>query len=339
MPRGSARAPRAPASLSAPPISSDEVRARDSEVRHFRRSLADEFDFDTATPELLVPVLLDYAQLLYDSDQSLGRLRRLLLGIQDLRWDLKGRLGRAWDAVRVWESLEPTTSHTPVPLSLFRAMVTVSLLLRWVDVAVMLVFMFAGLMRPGEAVMVSRSDVVLPSDLVAEELVVFIRIARHKTVRKAGRQHAVIRDPEAVRFLERALHRLDGEVRIFAFSPPTFRKRWDAVCGHIGVVSGGLGFTPASLRAGGATHLYQRGVPVSEIRWLLRHAGDSSTAHYIQEAAAALAAASLPRDRVAILARASRALLRSASSIPPQPTRQRLVRFNLRNVVWTEDEQ
>ena len=67
--------------------------------------------------------------------------------------------------------------------------------------------------------------------------------------------------------------------------------------------------------------------------------GGDSTAHYIQEAAAALAAASLPRDRVAVLARASRALLRSASSIPPQPSRQRLVRFNLRNVVWTEDEQ
>jgi len=91
--------------------------------------------------------------------------------------------------------------------------------------------------------------------------------------------------------------------------------------------------------------------------------GGDSTAHYIQEAAhrrraatpppcgkphrrraathhtAALAAASLPRDRVAVLARADRVLLRPASSIPPQPSRQRLVRLNLRSVVWTEVEQ
>ncbi|MEE3330979.1 MAG: site-specific integrase [Myxococcota bacterium] len=306
----------------------------------FERYACERLDIARATPEEMVPELLRYAQFLYDTDASLGRLRQLLNGLKDFRFELGGRIGRAWDAVRTWEMLEPTCAHVPVPAALFKAMTAVALLLEWVDVAVMLLLMFVGLMRPGEAVSVTRADFVLPSDVLDDSHVVFVRISRHKNVLKAGQQHAAIRDRSVVAFFEKVLGSLPRSTRIFHYTPQTFRKRWDTICARIGVVSGADGFTPASLRAGGATYLYTRGVSIPKIRWLLRHAGESSTAHYIQEASAALASASLPRERVAVLARAAGALLRQARPFAPRvlPIVRPVVTFSLNDVVWTDDD-
>ena len=43
------------------------------------------------------------------------------------------------------------------------------------------------------------------------------------------------------------------------------------------------GFTPGSLRAGCATALYLDGVPLDDIRWLLRHTSQKQLESYIQE--------------------------------------------------------
>ena len=338
--RGVNRAPRPEADVTQRPVSKRERAARAREVSKFFGASEPQLDVSSVELSELVPALLVYAQLMYDRDESLGRFRQLLLGIQDVRWQFKGMMSRAWDVVRTWEALEPTCSHVPVPAVLFKAFVSVALLLGWTDVAILIVIMFTGLLRPGEAVCLTRDDVVLPSDLVDDHPVAFVRISRHKTVLKAGQQHVAIRDINVVSFLERVLPALPSSVRIFRFTPQTFRKRWDVLCERVGVVAGADGFTPASLRAGGATFLYSRGTPIPEIRWMLRHVGESSTAHYVQEAGAALASAKLPRLRVACFARAAPALLRRATPLrgPERSCGRSSITFNLANVVWTEDD-
>ena len=96
-------------------------------------------------------------------------------------------------------------------------------------------------------------------------------------------------------------------------SPHTFRTRFNNIfSGSLGLcVRDGIGFTSASLRAGGATDLYLMGTGIDIIRWKLRHAGQRSVDHYIQEAGAALAGASLngsARIRVSALSSATSAL-------------------------------
>ena len=50
----------------------------------------------------------------------------------------------------------------------------------------------------------------------------------------------------------------------------------------------GDGFTPGSLRAGCATALYLDGVPLDDIRWLLRHTSQKQLESYTQELALAM---------------------------------------------------
>jgi len=53
------------------------------------------------------------------------------------------------------------------------------------------------------------------------------------------------------------------------------------------------GFTPSSVRTGGATHLYLSAYPLDQISCALRHGDERSRWRYIQEAAAAFANAKL----------------------------------------------
>ena len=60
---------------------------------------------------------------------------------------------------------------------------------------------------------------------------------------------------------------------VICLSEYFFLKRWKAALLFFNVDSTfAAGFTPSSLRAGAATGLFLRGVPLPNISWLLRHA-------------------------------------------------------------------
>ena len=79
------------------------------------------------------------------------------------------------------------------------------------------------------------------------------------------------------------------------------------MCRFFGVVARDkIGYTPASLRAGGATQLYIAGVPLGDIRWQLRHASEQSVRRYVQASAAAYAQARLSGATQSLVSRFSR---------------------------------
>ena len=67
------------------------------------------------------------------------------------------------------------------------------------------------------------------------------------------------------------------------------------------------GFTPASMRAGCATELFQITRDVSLVQWQLRHENMSTLRHYIQELPLAIARAALSETELAVVRRFSRA--------------------------------
>ena len=66
-------------------------------------------------------VLCEWIQHVYESGGKISLARHGILSIQTARRELKGKLGRAWDALKGWQMRTPLKSRVPIPKLLMRA--------------------------------------------------------------------------------------------------------------------------------------------------------------------------------------------------------------------------
>ena len=124
-----------------------------------------------------------------------------------------------------------------------------------------------------------------------------IALEAPKTRNMGGRiQHVLITCPWVTFFLAsvRNLLQPSPEGRLFPYSYGTLLRRWKQVLLALGLP---LLWTPAGLRAGGATWLYRSGTPIDYIRLRGRWRAPSSLERYVQEAAAFAVMQQLPAER------------------------------------------
>ncbi len=270
--------------------------------------------------DLAAKELVRYGQQVYDDGDTVAKFKHAIIVVSRDKRSWRPALDHAWEAVRKWEALEPSTPHVPCPLIVWKAMLSVAARWRWDGVAVGLIKQFAGGMRPGESLSVRRGAISLPSRW--RDLVV-VAIWKHKSVtrgRAKGAHHVVIDDPLLVDVVEAHVLRLGDDDCVVGLKPHAFRRKFDAIIAELGLES--LGLTPASLRAGGATERYLQREPIADISWLLRHADLNTTRHYIQSAAAMLALARIPAaaaDEVERRAKAAARDLRAIVQSAPPP--------------------
>ena len=101
-------------------------------------------------PSVVSTTLAAYGQYLYGEGAPRGHLVYAILGVVDLRRDLRRHLQSAWDVADTWQGLLPLLSHLPMPAALLRAMASLAIIWGWKDIAFLLLLGFAGCMRPGE---------------------------------------------------------------------------------------------------------------------------------------------------------------------------------------------
>ena len=140
----------------------------------------------------------------------------------------------------------------------------------------------------------------MPSDFtIGEEDCLALCIDNPKTKRSGGRvQHVVIRDADTVKWVSWLVAHLQVHEPLFTISGPVLRRRFAEICAAAGLEE--FGFTPAGLRAGGATYLYMAGVAIDRLRFVGRWRVLSSLEHYIQEATAVQCLQKLPPGAKAI---------------------------------------
>ena len=108
------------------------------------------FDQLALCPQTLVELLDAFGRELFSEGASLYLFRHLLAAVQRWQPDFRPFMGRAWQLVVRWESLEPTVHRTPLPLVLFRAMVAVASLWGWHRFLGIMLLSYFGICRPGE---------------------------------------------------------------------------------------------------------------------------------------------------------------------------------------------
>eukprot|EP00438_Fugacium_kawagutii_P014015 Skav204090 [mRNA] locus=scaffold3129:371114:378324:+ [translate_table: standard] len=248
------------------------------------------------SPTLLVYVLQSYGYFLFGSGKALYEFRHLLVVMQQSYPWIRQHMSPAWMLVTKWESLQPIQHRKPLHAVLFKAMVSMGLLKGWTRWTATLILGFEGIARISEVLRALRGDLVLPMDqFESSGSFAFLKVSNPKTKRRGrGRvQHLKLRNPEAIRFLEKSLGSLAPSLSLFPFSAAAFRARWDQLLDELLLPKTGRP-TPASIRGGGAILAYQRGEPIQDIMWRMRVTNQRTLEHYLQEMAADAVLSRLP---------------------------------------------
>ena len=249
---------------------------------------AEGFDSLVQSDVLLGMLLEQFGFYLYESGQSLYLYRQILTFVQRRKPAVRLSLGRAWQVVSKWQSLEPTNHRTPLPLAIFRAMVALAVGLGWHRWAGILLLAFEGITRPGEALRAQRSDLLLPRDLIFEsDDTVFLQIRSPKGRRRGigAVQHTKIINRQVARFLDFVFGSLTKHESLYPAAPSTFRRRWDHILKMLHVPKS-VDLTPAAVRAGGAVRAYRQNEDVVSLMWRMRLKQADTLQHYLQEVAA-----------------------------------------------------
>ncbi len=229
--------------------------------------------------------------------------------VVDLQRAWRRCLPQCWDVAWVWRGLIESHSHYPIPDFVFLAFTALALLWGWGDVAALLLAGFLGMLRPGEMLLLEGRDLVFPSEVCSlKHMFLAIRAPKNRRI-AAKREHVRLDDPEVVAFFKVVKAQLALSDRIFRGDARSFRQCFNHLCAFFDIPSDDInGLTPASLRAGGATFLYQITDQPETVRYKGRWANSRMLEIYIQEVAANTFADTLgpeQKDRLLRLARAA----------------------------------
>ena len=241
------------------------------------------FPWVLGQPQLLVELLIGYGHAAFREGVSLMYYRQLLAHVQRENGAIRPFMMPAWQVVSKWELLEPTNHRPPMPEPLMAAMAALGWLWGWKRWTATLVFSFVGACRVGEVLHARRSHLLLPSDLLSDQPIAYLKIISPKSRRRGARiQYATFDYAALVPLLEIAWANLDRDALLYGASPGAFRTRWNALLKKLSVPATAR-LTPGSLRAGGAVWLHKRGLGIADVMWRLRLQHQKTLSFYLQE--------------------------------------------------------
>ena len=247
-------------------------------------------------------VLCEWIQHVFQIGGKISLARHGILAVQTSRREMKGKLGRAWDALKSWQLKSPLKSRVPMPETIMRAFFTFSLaeaLAASKDLDTLSAFSFAilvrlgfhCLLRPAEILKLTAGDVRLPVSAYEPRRAV-IRLIDPKNRSSLGRfQFVMVDDEGLVSWLQWFLEGVNGSVKLWPGSSAKFTKRFRHTLARLGLSR--LPITPGCLRPGGATRAFLEGASVSSLKYRGRWRQESSLEVYIQEAMSHLLATDL----------------------------------------------
>ena len=245
--------------------------------------------------------LCDYINQCHVAQMKVWRVRHTILACQSYFPECKGKLPRAWNCIRGWQRQLVWDNRLPISEVLVKFMFAVSLswaleapsLARFlIPFAVLIRVGFYSLLRPGELTSLLRNDIHFSDGGAAESgRPVAMAIRDPKTWGYMGRsQFALLHDAASIEWLRWLCQDLAPGLKLWPSTLTRFRDIFRQVLSR-GKIE--INLTPASLRAGGATHLVLAGWELSRLMFFGRWKTSSTLVSYIQEAMSALIWANL----------------------------------------------
>jgi len=190
-------------------------------------------------------------------------------------------------ALRGWDRLTPSTQKPPCPRAVMLSLLRFFTQKRRLDLATLTFLMFDTYLRVSEATAIVLSDISFPSQSAPGG----IRLPKTKT----GQNQSVVVHNRHLWFLLRKFlssSSLGPGARVFSVSAAIFSREMSQALVCLGL--GSFGFTPHSLRHGGASFDHLSGLPLTDIIARGRWRQQKSAQRYIQSGRSLLLASRLP---------------------------------------------
>ena len=209
---------------------------------------------------------------------------------QEFYPNYKPALAVAWQIDKKWQIHEPGESRAVLPGIAIKASLTVAAFWNWWSWVGIVLIGVSALLHPAEMMVLTRRELLFPSDLCHDAPCIFVKLNNPKTARFARRQHGRIDDPWAIQILWTLFGDLSLDGKLYPYSIATFRKQWNSVMAHLGIPfsQANQGATPGVLRGSGATYMYTQVEDVSWIAWRGRWSRLRTLEYYLQEVAASV---------------------------------------------------
>ena len=221
---------------------------------------------------------------------SLSVAKHAVLAVQHIFPHYRRRLQLAWQSVTAWEEVTEIRVPAPLPLSVLAAFVVYSRAQanvrqktrqQWLRFAIGLEIGFFALLRPGEIFNLLVAHITLPDSWVFASRGAVLRIEAPKNRRRLSRhQFVLVEHGPCCSALASVMQELHASEKFWPWGPARFRALFKEVSVRLGVAQ--LGFSPASLRAGGASHLHLSGMEISRLKFRGRWASERTLAHHVQ---------------------------------------------------------
>eukprot|EP00435_Cladocopium_sp_Y103_P048907 s133_g14.t1 len=239
-------------------------------------------------PEEICRFLVMYGQEMYSSGKAYGKFAETINAIAAHRPAIRNQLTAAWDLCFAWLADEPTQHHPALPLSIFLAMMSLSLMWGWPVEAAVWGRTWCGILRVGEVLLAKSEDLILPSDAAPGVRFALLRINTPKARGRAARHQAARVDPpDMIALLEAVFGKMPRCQKLWQHSAATLRRRFSNLLAAIGLpvkrVGGRRPFDLGSLRPGGATFLLFECQDPQRVRRLGRWVSSKVMDIYIQE--------------------------------------------------------
>lgn len=228
------------------------------------------------------------------SKSGLSLVKHALLGVQHVMPGLRRRLVTAWENMRAWEEQKSSRLRAPLPVPIWAFMVGLARAharvcdpqeaRQWNIFAILLEVGLLCLLRPGELLRLKGVDFALPGVFSLSQSQAAIRVVAPKNRRQFGAEQFVTLSNQNTIAWIRQMGLTAVTSCVWEAPPSRFAKLFKQLALELGVEK--CKFTPASLRPGGATMFYGRGMSIPVLRFLGRWTVERSLEHYIQQAMA-----------------------------------------------------
>ena len=257
-------------------------------------SVISERDFDRVDE-----VLAQYFEQLYANNESYSTATCTLYGLCLLFPKLYDRTQLCESKLRLkgWRQLQPSTSYPPLTWEICCAISSVMVLSGHLHHAIATLLSFDCYLRISEFSNLTINNIVhVGVDQRASRMQQHVEVILART--KTGRnQSVIVRRPLVAslitRFCELRRSASNGtDEKLFSFSTASYRKSFRRACNMLNLAH--IGYTPHSLRHGGATFDFQSGVSVPDIKSRGRWQDTKSAHRYIQTGVALLSLYHVP---------------------------------------------
>jgi integrase len=236
-------------------------------------------------------VLTSYFTTLFHAGESVSRATYALYGLYNEKPRLRGRLKESEAALKGWKKVEPV--HRRPPMN-FEVAVAIALWMashNYLNAAVATLVGFNGYLRVSELCALKVTHVKWPRD--ARVGSAYDGVAVYLPKSKTGDFQSVkIRHAGIAKLLCQWISSRDTEQFVFGLTPSAYRAILSQAC--VALKIDHVGYTPHSLRHGGATCDFMAGVPLEDILLIGRWESSKSARTYVKQGLGLMLAATLP---------------------------------------------